>query len=72
MGCGLLSDWLRKKGCIFDIGINTKAHASFSVKSYELETKTVYQFHKCYEHGYTCIENCTKRQKLRYKGMANR
>ena len=45
----------------------TKTFAYLSVDGYEPDTNTVYQFHGCYWHGHTCIENRTKTQKLRYK-----
>ena len=37
------------------------------VDGYEPEINTVYQFHGCHWHGYTCLKDRTKRQQKRYK-----
>ena len=47
------------------IGQNTPAY--FSVDDYQPKTDTVYHFQGCHCHRHTCMENFTKRQKMRYK-----
>ena len=46
-----------------------KEPMTFLVDVYESETNTLYQFHRCHWHGYTCLKNRTKRQQKRYKDM---
>ena len=63
--CGHGGERMMKAWILDDKGEKTPAF--FLVDGYEPDTNTVYQFYGCHWHGHTCIENCTKIRKLRYK-----
>ena len=63
--CGHGGERMVKVWVLNDKGEIEPAH--FLVDGYELETNTVYEFHGCHWHEYTCLKDRTKRQQKRYE-----